>query len=1052
MTAGGTAVTSAEDPADGGSELATPEGAVRDSLSVAAWTIISRCTGVLRGVTIAGVLGATYFANTYQFTNSLPNLIFYGLLAGSLFSSLLVPALVSHVDSGNRQQAARTAGSLFGVALLGMLAIVPLVAAATPWLLHLGSLGSNASAARSQVGNGTILILLLLPQVPLYAVVGTATAVMNAHRRFALAAAAPALENLGTITVLGLVAVLYAGAATRPDVPMSLLLLLGLGSTGAVLLHASVQWWGAKRAGIVLVPRAGWRDPEVRAVVRRALPAATQAALAALQLGALLVVANRIAGGVVGFQLAMNFYYLPIAIGAMPVAVSLTPRLSRMTGPDQEHVFRDTYTQGLAFASFIVLPAATAYGVLARPLAGALSFGSFHATGGAGLLAASLIGLAPGIIGETLFLVTTYACYARNDTTHPLRGMLIQTAVCGAGIAAVAPLHGPGLLTGLGLGLSAGSISAALYLVHHLKSQMPRGGESTLRPLLRSIGCSAVMAVPALGAAEFLSAVLPSDAAGRVSAMLGATVVGAGVYFTAQAVTRAPQMVWVTAVLRDRGFPGSDRVGLALGEARAYLTGVAWPFLRRRQVDVALLFVCLAAGALVGVKLKYAVILVVVALLGGFVMAKPAVAAYILIFFTPLIVGLNVSTLPMLRPNESLMVLFSLVISVRWLTTLRTGDRRWPRFDAMDYSLLALCVTSSIVPLMMMVARQRHIQQDDLLYSLVLWKLAAEYVVVRSVITTREQAMRCLELSLLSGTILSLVGILQVLNKFGVNHFVAKYYAPLNIASQASVGRATSLLGLTAAVADVAIVNLAIAVALIARGHRWRWWLGGLAVIFAFGDVAAAEFSTLIGMFMAVAVIIVLTKMGRIVVYAVPVTIVCGVLLWPVISIRLVGFQSASGLPISWLTRLYNLETYFWPTLSSDYNWILGVRPSARVIVPSQVYGYVWIESGYTWLLWGGGLPLLGSYLALAIAAIRKGCALARRADAAGVAATALASFTCCQLILMLFDPHLTYRGAGDLFFIMLALARPLPSRKAPEPVKAALPAAVGSRFEEVLV
>ena len=78
----------------GGSDLTTPEGTVSDSLSVAVWTLVSRFTGVLRGITIAAVLGATFFANTFQFTNSLPNLVFYGLLAGSMFSSLLVPALV----------------------------------------------------------------------------------------------------------------------------------------------------------------------------------------------------------------------------------------------------------------------------------------------------------------------------------------------------------------------------------------------------------------------------------------------------------------------------------------------------------------------------------------------------------------------------------------------------------------------------------------------------------------------------------------------------------------------------------------------------------------------------------------------------------------------------------------------------------------------------------------------------------------------------------------------------------------------------------------------
>jgi len=1062
VTADSTAETAAAQRPDSGSDLATPEGAVGDSLSVAVWTIVSRCTGVLRGVTIAAVLGATYFANTYQFTNSLPNLIFYGLLAGSLFSSLLVPALVPHVDSGDRQAAARTAGSLFGVALLGMLAIVPIVAAATPWLLRLGSLGShNAAAAHSQAATGAILVLLLLPQVPLYAVVGTSTAVMNAHRRFALAAAAPALENLGTIAVLGVVAALYARSAQEPRVPLSLLLVLGAGSTGAVALHASVQWWGARRAGIVLVPRAGWRDPQVRAVVRRALPAATQAALAALQLGALLVVANRIAGGVVAFQLAANFYFLPIAIGATPVALSLMPRLSRMTGPDQSRVFRDTYLRGLAFASFIVLPAATAYAVLARPLANAIAFGSFHNAGGVGLVSASLLGLAPGIMGETLFLITTYACYARDDTRHPLRGMLIQTAVCAGVIAAVASLHGPRLLTGLGLGLSAGSISAALYLVRHLVRDLPRGDEPALRPLLRSAACSAIMALPALAAADATARLLPGQA-GRVAAMLAATVVGAGTYFGAQAAMRAPQLSWLGGALhgrvaRVRGLAPHRARKSRARESRARKSrvrggGAVRHFLARRQVDAALLLTCLAIGALAGVKLKYALLLTAVLFLGGLVMARPAAAAYMLIFLTPLIVGVNAgSVIPLLRPNEALMVLFAGVISVRWLARVRTGDRRWPKLDAIDISLIALGLTSSILPLIMMVARQRAIGSDDLLYSLVLWKLMAEYVIVRSVITTREQAMRCLVLSMASGAIVCVIGILQSLNKFGVPALLAKYYAPLNVTSALSIGRGSSLLALPAAVADLAILNLAIAVALISRGSRWRWMLGGLAVSYAFGVVAAAEFSTLIGMIVAIAVIVILTRSGRIIAFAIPVAIIGAVLLWPVIEIRLSGFQSASGLPISWLTRLHNLETYFWPTLSSDFNWVLGVRPSARVIAPDQEYGYVWIESGYTWLLWGGGIPLLASYIAFAVACIRKGWSFARRADAAGAAGTALAAVMCSQLFLMLFDPHLTYRGSGDMLFMLLALVRRLPGRQQAKPPGGVPAAAALPRLEELL-
>jgi murein biosynthesis integral membrane protein MurJ len=1046
LTASG-AASAVPEPLDGGSELTdltTPQSAVGDSLSVASWTLISRLTGVLRGIAIAAVLGVTYFANAYQFTNSLPNFVFYGLLAGSMFSSLLIPALVGHIDSGNRLAAARTAGGLLGVAMLGMLAIVPVVAVATPWLLKLGSAG--APAAASQVHVGTLLVLFLLPQVPLYAIVGTATAVMNAHRRFALAAAAPALENLGTIAVLGVVAVLYTNVATEHTFPLSLLLLLGLGTTGAVMLHASVQWWGARRVGIVLVPNAGWRDPQVRATIHRALPALAQGALAALQLGALLLAANRVPGGVVAFDLATNFYFLPFALAATPVALSLMPRLSRMTDPGQAGLFRDTYLDGLAFACFFAVPAATAYIVIARPIAGVIGFGAFGAAGGRDLIAAALRGLAPAIVGETLFLVTTYACYARKDTARPLRGMIIQASVNAVGIVAVtAYIRGPALLTALGLAFSVGSTVAAWYLVRALWREMPRGGKRTLRPFWQTLVCSAIMAGPAWAGANFLASRL-TGAPGRIATVLLVSAGGAGIYFAAQAALGAPQMEWLTEVLRHRW---RQLAGRAAGLSRVSdrqrprrftprLTGLtantaeaARSALRRRRLDACLLLVITAIGALAGIKIKYAVFAVIAIGLIGWVMARPAVAAYVLIFVTPLIVGVSAgSVVPLLRPNEALIALFGAAIGLRWLAGRRSGDIRWPRMDRVDIALVALGVTSSVLPLAMLAVRQRPISTDDLLYCLVLWKLLAEYAIVRSVISTREQAMRCLVLSMAAAAIIGVIGIVQSLGLAGVPGLLATYTSSPSADGMVSVGRGSSLLGLPAATADLAILNLGIAVAMIVRGHPRRLWLGGLAALYALSVVAAAEFATVIGLVVALIALVAITRSGRIAIYMIPVALFGGVLLWPVIQLRLSDFHSTAGLPLSWVDRLYNLRTFFWPVLFSDHNWILGVRPSARIADPGKEGGYIWIESGYTWLLWGGGIPLLASYIAFAGAVIRKGWAYARRADAAGIAGTAVAVAMCSQVVLMAFDPHLTYRGSGDALFLLLALVRKLPARR----------------------
>jgi hypothetical protein len=833
---------------------------------------------------------------------------------------------------------------------------------------------------------------------------------------------------VGTIVVLGLVAVLYTNVSAGRRVPLSLLLLLGLGTTGAVLLHASVQWWGARRVGVVLVPNAGWRDPQVRSTIHRALPALAQAALLELQLGALLLAADNVAGGVVAFQLALNFYFLPLALAASPVALSLVPRLSRMTAPGQAGMFRDTYLRGLAFAWFFAVPAATAYAILSRPIAGSIGFGAFGAADGRDLIAAALRGLAPAIVAETLFLVTTFACYARKDTTHPLRGMGIQAAVTAVGIAVVAVnVRGPALLTALGLVFSAGSAVAAWYLVRTLRRELPRGEEWTLRPFGQTLLCSAVMVIPVWAAADFLTGRLTS-APGRAAAVLLVSVAGAGVYFAAQATLRAPQMEWLTEALRHRWLQRfTPRLtGPAFGAWRA-----ARPALRRRQLDAVLLLAIMAIGALAGIKFKYAVVAVIAIGLTGWVMAKPPVAAYLLIFATPLVVGISAgSVVPLIRPNEALIALLGAGIALRWLAGLRGGDIRWPRMDRVDIALIALGVTSSVLPLTMMLVRQRPISTDDLLYGIVLWKLLAEYIIVRSVISTREQAMRCLVLSMAAAAIVSVIGIVQSAGLAGVPGLLAKYTSSSGTDGMVAVTGGSSLLGLPAATADLAILNLGIAVAMIARGYPRRLWLGGLAVLYAVSVIAAAEFATVIGLVVALIALMALTRSGRIALYMIPVGLFAGVLLWPVIQLRLSGFHSTAGLPLSWVDRLYNLRTFFWPVLSSDHNWIFGVRPSPRIVAPGKQEGFIWIESGYTWLLWGGGIPLLATYIAFAVAVIRKGLAYARRADAAGIAATAVTAAMFSQVVLMAFDPHLTFRGSGDELFLLLALIRKLPVRR----------------------
>src|SRR3954471_22842627 len=103
-----------------------------DSIAVAAWTIVSRVAGVVKYAAVAAVLGPTFFGNTYQFANSLPNLVYYGFLGGSLFSSLLVPVLVPHIDSDDRRAAAGLSGGFLGITIVALAATAPLMVTLGP--------------------------------------------------------------------------------------------------------------------------------------------------------------------------------------------------------------------------------------------------------------------------------------------------------------------------------------------------------------------------------------------------------------------------------------------------------------------------------------------------------------------------------------------------------------------------------------------------------------------------------------------------------------------------------------------------------------------------------------------------------------------------------------------------------------------------------------------------------------------------------------------------------------------------------------------------------
>lgn len=406
--------------------------------------------------------------------------------------------------------------------------------------------------------------------------------------------------------------------------------------------------------------------------------------------------------------------------------------------------------------------------------------------------------------------------------------------------------------------------------------------------------------------------------------------------------------------------------------------------------------------------------------------ARPELGAYLFLVTMPLVVGIDRGVLvPLLRPHEAVLAAAIAGLALRGLFRAAQGAPVRVSLTAIDWAIIAMAVTSSVTPLLWMFARGRDIAVDDLLYATALWKYYALFAVVRISVRTERQVQRCLVLVAVSCSVVAAVAVLQSLQLAGITSLLNSWFANADEVDPLALGRGSSTVGSSIAVGDMMAFLLAMVIAWWHFGHRHRALLALAAGIFLLGALASGQFTAAIAVVVAAAVAGMLTRsLGRLAAAGIPLAIGAALLLQPVIDARLAGFQSAAGVPQSWTVRLQNLRTYFWPPLSEDWNWTLGVRTSARVPAPEVWREWVYIESGHTWLLWNGGLPFLIAYFVFVGIATTTVVRIARsRTDAIGVAAVGSSAALCVLSVVMLFDPHLTMRGTADLNIVLLAVS-----------------------------
>jgi putative peptidoglycan lipid II flippase len=383
----------------------------RSAILVGTGVLLSRLSGLLREMVLAGLLGTRLTADAFKAALQIPGLL-QNVLGEGVLSASFVPVYadrVEHASPDDEETADALAGTIAAVlglvtaliVFVGIVAARPLTRVILPFLAD-EAFDLTVSLVRIMwAGLGFIVLS------------AWCLGVLNTHRRFFLSYVAPVLWN-GSQVALAVMA--WARGWSDADIAKAAAWGVALGG----LLQFLVQLPAVRKVAPGIRPMWRTHMHSVREVGRRFGPAVLGRGVVQLSAFFDLFLAGLLASGAIaGLSLAQILYLLPIGVFAMSVAAADLPELAR-----EQHSLPSIAARmrtGSERIAFFVLFSAVAFVVMGKPIVGALfERGEFTADDTI-FVWLVLAGYSFGLVPSAESRLLQNACFARGDVKGPAR-------------------------------------------------------------------------------------------------------------------------------------------------------------------------------------------------------------------------------------------------------------------------------------------------------------------------------------------------------------------------------------------------------------------------------------------------------------------------------------------------------------------------------------------------------------------------------------------------------------------------------------------------------
>lgn len=448
---------------------------LRATASVGSWTMLSRLLGFVRDILLARILGAGPLADAFFVAFKLPN-FFRRMFAEGTLTVALVPVLAEQRQQ-SEEQARDYLNALAGLLLAALLLFTVAGMVGMPWLLLAFAPGFHDDPDRWQ--QALTLARWMFPYLAMISLAAMSWAVLNTYRKFSVAAASPALLNIALIFA----AIILAPSFANPAVALAIGVLLG----GA--LQLAIQFPALKRIG--WIPKPTWRPrlPAIGQTLRLFGPAVL--GIAAVQINILVgtILATLLPAGAVSYlYYADRIVQLPLALFGIAMGTALLPALSEHLAQQRHEEAGQELRRGLAWLTWITLPAIVGLLLLAEPIIRTLFEHGHFNLADAQATAHALQAYTVGLLAFCWARVLSTACYAEQDAKSPMRYAAIGVAV---NIVLAIILMQPLGYVGLALATALAAFVNVGLLIHRLyrNQARPFDSESVGRILRAVLAC-----------------------------------------------------------------------------------------------------------------------------------------------------------------------------------------------------------------------------------------------------------------------------------------------------------------------------------------------------------------------------------------------------------------------------------------------------------------------------------------------------------------------------------------------------------------------------------